>query len=55
MCPWIVAINNGHFHTWPGLTADALKKYFPEPTAMVKRHMKKNPKGIQSKHLSLKK
>eukprot|EP00804_Cyclotella_cryptica_P028195 CCRYP_011052-RA/>CCRYP_011052-RA protein AED:0.30 eAED:0.33 QI:0/0/0/1/0.5/0.33/3/0/617 len=40
---WIKAINNNQFSSWPGLTADALRRYLPDSTATAKGHMKKTP------------
>ena len=45
---WIKAINNGHFESWPGLTAKAGRKYLPDSTATAKGHLKKTPAGKQS-------
>ena len=45
---WIKAINNNQFATWPGLTADAVRKYLPDSTATAKGHMKKTPAGVRS-------
>jgi hypothetical protein len=45
---WIKAINNKQFHTWPGLTADAVRKYLPDSTATAKGHLKKTPAGVRS-------
>ncbi|KAL7503761.1 hypothetical protein ACHAXN_001695, partial [Cyclotella atomus] len=45
---WIKAINNNQFASWPGLTADAVRKYLPDSTATAKGHMKKTPAGVRS-------
>eukprot|EP00804_Cyclotella_cryptica_P024589 CCRYP_001603-RA/>CCRYP_001603-RA protein AED:0.24 eAED:0.18 QI:0/0/0/1/1/1/2/0/837 len=45
---WIKAINNNQFATWPGLTADAVRRYLPDSTATAKGHMKKTPAGVRS-------
>lgn len=45
---WIRAINNNQFHTWPGLTADAVRKHLPDSTATAKGHLKKTPAGVRS-------
>jgi hypothetical protein len=45
---WIKAINNNQFASWPGLTADAVRKYLPNLTATAKDHMKKTPAGVRS-------
>ncbi|KAL7479099.1 hypothetical protein ACHAW6_004847, partial [Cyclotella cf. meneghiniana] len=36
------------FLSWPGLNADAIRKYLPLSTATAKGHIKKTPAGIQS-------
>ena len=43
---WIKAINNNQFSSWPGLTANAVRRYLPDSTATAKRHMKKTPAGV---------
>jgi hypothetical protein len=45
---WITAINNGHFATWPGLTADLVRKHLPRSTATVKGHLNQQRKNLQS-------
>ena len=45
---WIEAINNGHYASWPGLTARAVSKHFPESEETQKGHMKKQKAGIRS-------
>eukprot|EP00804_Cyclotella_cryptica_P019523 CCRYP_006659-RA/>CCRYP_006659-RA protein AED:0.42 eAED:0.40 QI:0/0/0/0.5/1/1/2/0/378 len=45
---WIKAINNNQFATWPGLIADAVRRYLPDSTATAKGHMKKTPAGVRS-------
>jgi hypothetical protein len=45
---WIRAINNQQFASWPGLTADAVRKYLPDSTATAKGHMKKTPANVRS-------
>ena len=45
----IKAIKNNQFASWPGLTADAVKKYLPDSSlATDKGHMKRQKKGIRS-------
>jgi len=45
----IRAIEQNHFPTWPGLTADAVKKYLPDTLpATDKGHMKRQRQGIRS-------
>eukprot|EP00804_Cyclotella_cryptica_P001830 CCRYP_018403-RA/>CCRYP_018403-RA protein AED:0.65 eAED:0.23 QI:0/0/0/1/1/1/2/0/799 len=43
---WIKAINNNQFSSWPGLTADAVRRYLPDSTATAIGHMKKTPAGV---------
>ena len=45
---WIDAVNNGHYSTWPGLTAKAIKKHFPESVETQKGHMKKQRQNVRS-------
>jgi hypothetical protein len=45
---WITAINNGHFATWPGLTADLVRKHLPKSTATVKGHLNQQRKNLRS-------
>eukprot|EP00804_Cyclotella_cryptica_P004371 CCRYP_006794-RA/>CCRYP_006794-RA protein AED:0.43 eAED:0.30 QI:0/0/0/1/1/1/2/0/589 len=49
---WIKAINNNQFATWPGLTADAVRRYLPDSTATAKGHMKKTPAGVRSTRIT---
>jgi len=43
------AIENNRFPTWPGLAADAVKKYLPEKLPATDRgHMKRQRKGMRS-------
>ena len=45
----IKAIENNQFASWPGLTADAVKKYLPDSSpATDKGHMKRQKKGIRT-------
>ena len=45
----VKAIENNPLTTWPGLTAEAVRKHLPDLTpATDKVHMKRQPKGIQS-------
>ncbi len=37
---WVKAINAGNYTTWPGLTAIAVRKHFPESDETQKGHMK---------------
>ena len=45
---WITAIKNGHYDTWPNLTAELADKYFPESAATQKGHMKKQRQNVRS-------
>ena len=38
---WIAAINAGNYSTWPGLTAKAVRRHFPESNETQKGHMMK--------------
>ena len=45
---WIKAIDNGHFATWPGLTADLVRKHLPKSTATIKGHLNQQRKNLRS-------
>ncbi len=45
---WIKTINVGNYTTWPGLTAAAVRKHFPESNETQKRHMKRQRQGVRS-------
>ena len=47
---WIQAIKNGHYISWPGVTADAVNKHFPESIKMQKGHLKKQRQNVRSTH-----
>ena len=49
---WIKAINAGNYTTWPGLTAEAVRKHFPESDETQKGHMKRQRQGVRSTRLS---
>ena len=36
---WLEAINGGNYATWPNLTAEAVKKHFPESNETNQGHM----------------
>jgi hypothetical protein len=38
---WIAAINAGNYNTWPGLSAQAVRRHFPELDETQKGNMKK--------------
>ena len=42
------AIKNGNFHTWPGLTADMVQKYYPITAATAKGHLDQEQKNLRS-------
>jgi hypothetical protein len=42
---WIKAIDNGHFATWPGLTADLDRKHL-QSTATVKGYINQQRKNL---------
>jgi len=45
---WIKAINAGNYTTWPGLTSEAVRKYFPKSDETQKGHMKRQRQGVRS-------
>ena len=45
---WLRTIKNSHYVSWPGLTATAVNKHFPESEETQKGHMRKQKKGIRS-------
>ncbi len=45
---WIKAINNGHYKTWPGITAKTVNRYFPESVETQKGHLKKQRQNVRS-------
>ena len=45
---WITAINAGFFATWPGLTADLVRKHLDKSPATTKGHMKQLRMNIRS-------
>ena len=45
---WIAAIKNRQFASWPGLTAKAATKHFPESEETMKGHGRKTRSGLQS-------
>jgi hypothetical protein len=44
----VKAINAGNYTTWPGLTATAARKHFPESNETQKGHMKHQQQGVRS-------
>ncbi len=45
---WLKAVKNGQFTSWPGLTAPAVAKYFPESEETIKGHARKMRSGLRS-------
>jgi hypothetical protein len=45
---WIKAIEAGHFTTWPGLTADLVRKHLPKAIPTTKGHQQSQPQGLRS-------
>jgi hypothetical protein len=45
---WIAAIDKGHFATWPGLTADLVRKHLPKTIATVKGQLNQHRKNVRS-------
>ena len=49
---WIEAINNGHFISWPGLTAELVRKHLPPSIETAKGLLNQERGGLQSTTLS---
>jgi hypothetical protein len=45
---WIRATRNGHYKSWPGITAEIVSKHFLEAIEAQKGHMKKQHQNICS-------
>ena len=45
---WIQAIETGFYTTWPGLTADLVRKHLPKSEATVKGHLKQIRQNLRS-------
>jgi hypothetical protein len=45
---WIKAVNRGYFASWPGLTAELIRKHFPESEETQKGHMRATRSGVRS-------
>ncbi|KAL7537341.1 hypothetical protein ACHAWF_005737, partial [Thalassiosira exigua] len=45
---WIDAVRAGNYATWPGLTVEAIQKYYPETNATQEGHMHAQRQGIKS-------
>jgi hypothetical protein len=45
---WIWAIDNGHFATWPRLTADLVQKHLPKSMATAQGHMHQQRQNIRT-------
>lgn len=50
---WVAAINAGNFSSWPGLTAKAVIRYFPESDETAKGHMKRQRQNVRSTKVEL--
>ena len=46
--PWIKAIKNRQYASWPGLTVNAVAKHFPESEETMKGHGRKTRSGLRS-------
>jgi hypothetical protein len=46
---WIQAIKKGFFHSWPGLTTQAINKHFPKSNATTKGHMDQTRQNIRTR------
>jgi hypothetical protein len=46
---WIKAIKSGNYATWPGITAKAVNRHFPELVETQKGHMKKQRQNVNRK------
>ena len=44
---WLAAIKNKQFASWPGLTAKAVAKHYPESKETMKGHEQKGRSGLQ--------
>jgi hypothetical protein len=51
---WVKAIKNGHYESWPGLTATAAAKYFPESVETWQGHGRKIQSNLRSTKVALK-
>ena len=45
---WIKAIKNNQFSSWPGLTADLVKKHLPPSIATAEGHLRQEYQNLQS-------
>lgn len=45
---WIKAIENGNFISWPGLTANLVRKHLPPSIATARGHIRQEYQGLQS-------
>ena len=45
---WIKTINNNNFITWPGLTAELIKKHLPVSSSTVQGHLHRERENLQS-------
>ena len=45
---FVAAINNGHFNSWPGLSASLISKYLPQSPFTVKGHLDQEQRNLRS-------
>ena len=45
---WCEAIANGNYNTWPGLTAELARRYFPDADETIIETMSQKRKNIRS-------
>ena len=45
---WLAAIRNGHYSTWPGLTAELVERHYPESIETRKGHARKIKMNLRS-------
>jgi hypothetical protein len=45
---WITAIVKGYYTSWPGLTASAVQKYYPQTMATAKGHLDQSRQNFRS-------
>jgi hypothetical protein len=47
---WTRAIDRGHFATWPGLSANLVRKHLPKALATTQGHQHQQRQNIQATH-----
>ena len=50
---WVAAIKAGNYSSWPGLTAKAVIRYYPESDETAKGHMKRQRQNVRSTKIEL--